>query len=71
MNWIKMVMDFMAYRSYKSDQRIRWMLAEEKGMYCEGFRNGVAKFNPYLSPQEEPEVIGWGEFKKRWMEKNV
>lgn len=69
--WIKMLMAFLTYRWDKTDERIRWMLAQEKGMYCEGFRNGIAKFDPNYPPQEEPEVIGWNEFKKRWMEKNV
>lgn len=65
-----MVMAFMMYQSSKREDRILWMLADDKGMMCTGLRNGIAEFDPNYPPQEKPVVIGWSEFKKRWNKKD-
>ena len=57
---------FILYRNDESNKNILWLLAEEKGMYCEGLRNGIAKFNQNRPPQDEPEkALGYKEFYRR------
>lgn len=67
---IKFLVMFMMYLSSKREDRILWMLAEDKGMLCTGLRNGVAEFDPKYPPQEEPKkAIGYRDFRKKMMEK--
>lgn len=63
---LKAMFFYFLYRQDKSCEHLKFMLAEEKGMYCEGMKNGVAKFDPNRQPQDEPDKpIGYKEFYRK------
>ena len=56
MIYLKWLLYYMATQ----DDRVRYMLAQEKGYFCEGINNGVASFDTSRKPQDK----SWITFKK-------
>lgn len=55
---------FIIYKNECIKEDIAYMAAKEKGMYCEGIRNGMAKFDPNRPPQAKPEHVSFKEAMK-------
>ena len=67
LKYIWMCLTWVVHHRCTLNERLRYDLAQKKGMYCEGVRQGLnsinAKYNPNLPPQER-EYLNWQEHKE-------
>jgi len=70
MKTIRVYLAWIFYRLRKQDEELRYLLAQEKGCYCESVDNGVATFDPNRKPQKEPYVAEFKDFKSVWMKRD-
>ena len=65
MKYLKYYWNWFMYKNAILDDKCRYLLAKEKGCYCVGINNGIAKFYPSKPPQEK-NWLDWEEYKQKW-----
>lgn len=63
--WVKFYIKWLFYLWATQDEKLLYSLAQSKGYYCEGYRNGIAKYDTRKPPQEKS-WITYSEYKDRW-----